>query len=128
MLQAYEGIPEPSVLLACGNSEPIRLLTIVLEGFGYQPLECRGEQEARDLLGNNSPCAALVDLSLEAAESICALVVDDAELPLVVLLDSDEADPEARSQQLGAEGWERLDAAPERILRRLRQLIAPAEA
>jgi len=123
MLQAYEGIPEPSVLLACGDSEPIRLLAIVLEGFGYQPLECRGEQEARDKLAGNSPCAALVDLSLEAAEAICSLVVSDAELPLVVLLDVGEDDPDARSRQLGALGWERLDAAPERILQRLRQLI-----
>ena len=122
MLQAYEGIPEPSVLLAFGRSEPIRLLAIVLEGFGYMPLECHCEQEARDKLRSNSPCAALVDLSLETAESICSLVVTDAELPLVVLLDEQEQDPQARSQELGALGWERLDAPPERILKRLREL------
>lgn len=124
MLQAYEGIPEPSVLLACGNSEPIRLLAIVLEGFGYRPLECRSEQTARQELASNSPCAALVDLSLDAAEAICALVVDDAGLPLVVLLDDALEDPDAHSQRLGALGWERLDAPAERILGRLRELIS----
>lgn len=123
MLQAYEGIPEPSVLLACGNSEPIRLLAIVLEGFGYRPLECQNEQAVRQELASNSPCAALVDLSLDAAEAICALVVEDAGLPLVVLLADHTDDPDAHSLRLGALGWERLDAPAERILERLRDLI-----
>ncbi len=124
MLQAYEGIPEPSVLLACGNSEPIRLLAIVLEGFGYRPLECHDEQTARQELAANSPCAALVDMSLDAAEAICELVVEDAGLPLVVLLGDAEDDPEDHSQRLGALGWEHLDAPAERILGRLRDLIS----
>ncbi len=123
MLQAYEATPEPSVLLASGESEAIRLLAIVLEGFGFVPLECKHEEEALEQLGKNLPCAALVYLGLEAAGPICALVKQREELPLMVLVDADEPDPEERRRIMGARHWEWVDAPVERILEKLRSLL-----
>jgi DNA-binding response OmpR family regulator len=123
MILAYEATPEPSVLLACGESEAIRLLAIVLEGFGYIPLECRQADEARDCLEKNLPQAALVDLGLEDAMSICSLVDEADGLPLLIVLDEEETDPQTRMAQCGAKGWVRMSDPAERILRLLREVI-----
>jgi DNA-binding response OmpR family regulator len=123
MILAYEATPEPSVLLAGGDSEPMRLLAIVLEGFGYHPLECRQESEAVDHLEANLPCAALVYLGLKSAGSICELLRSHEQIPLVVLVDGTEEDPESHSQSLGASHWDWVDAPADRILKRLRQLV-----
>lgn len=123
MILAYEATPEPSVLLACSESEAIRLLAIVLEGFGYIPLECRQADETRDCLEKNLPQAALVDMQLEDAESICALVDEADGLPLLILLDEEESNPEARMAECRAKGWIRIGAPAERILRLLREVI-----
>ena len=122
MLQVDEVTSDWSVLLAMNETENARLLSVILDGFGYRPLECRDNNSVFKQLSKTTPFAAVVDLRLADSDEICNLVVERGGVSLVVLLDDDEEDPEGIIEKYGAEAWESVDASPENILFVLRQL------
>jgi len=122
MLHVDEVTSDWSVLLAMSETENARLLSVILDGFGYAPLECRDNNSVFEHLSKTTPFAAVVDLRLADSDEICNLVVERGGVSLVVLLEDDEKDPEEIIAQYGAEAWESVDASPENILFVLRQL------
>ncbi len=128
MLDAYEATPTPSVLLACDGREPVHNLAVILEGFGYNPLECKTAEEVTLELSKNFPCAALVCMELEDAADIFDLVNQRDDLALLVLIEHGDSDPESRARELGAYGWEYVDAPAEKILLKLRELLTLRDA
>ena len=122
MLQVDEVTSDWSVLLAMSDMETVRLLAVILDGFGYTPLECRSHEAVYDHLSRTTPFAAVVDLDLDDAERICQLVSERGGVALVILLADNEENPEEKIERLKAEAWESSDAGPEKILSTLRSL------
>jgi len=122
MLQVDEVNSDWSVLLAMGESETVRLLGIVLDGFGYTPIECRNGDAAFQSLSANTPFAAVVDMRLEDAERICNMVNERGGVCLIVLVDEDKGNPEEISSRLQAHAWQSIRAEPEKLLSTLREI------
>jgi DNA-binding response OmpR family regulator len=123
MLQVDEVTSDWSVLLVLSDLETARMLAVILDGFGYTPLECRDHGSAFEQLSKTTPFAAVVDLQVEDAERICNLVKERGGVSLVVLLGKDESDPEKRAKKLGAKAWGLVESEPEKILTTLRTLV-----
>lgn len=128
MLNVYEATPEPSVLLACDGCESVRNLAVVLEGFGYTPLECKGADDVSQMLSENFPCLALVCLDQEDIDMICELINQRDDLSMLIMLNNGHEDPESTARDLGALAWEYLDAPVESILLKLRQMLDLVES
>jgi DNA-binding response OmpR family regulator len=126
VLQAYEAIPEPAVLLVARSSEPGQLLGILLEGFGFRVLECRGASHVREALGRELPCVALVDPGLADVRDSLELIHAHGALPILLLVDREEPAPADTCAALGADAWERLEGKPTAILSALRDLLGRA--
>jgi DNA-binding response OmpR family regulator len=124
MLQVDEVTSEWSVLLVMTEAETSRLLSVILDGFGYQPLECRDRDTAFEHLSQTMPFAAVVDVSMDQAEEICQLVRERGGVALVILLQDDEQDPQEQVNRFQADVWESAKAGPEKILTTLRELAS----
>ena len=121
MLKVDEVTSEWSVLLAMTDAECVRLLSVILDGFGYSPLECQDRGDAFDLLSKTTPFAAVVDARIEEAEEICGMVQEHGGVSLLVLLQDDE-NPEEQKKRFQADDWQYAGADPEKILLSLRKL------
>ena len=121
MLEVDDVQSEWSVLLAMTDAECVKLLSVVLDGFGYAPLECAGKDEVFDRLSKTTPFAAVVDARIENAAEICQMVTDHGGVSLLVLL-NDGDDPEKQKEELKADEWQSVSAGPEKILLSLRKL------
>ena len=123
MLQVDEVNSDWSVLLAMGESETVRLLGIVLDGFGYKPIECCNGDSAFDSLSDNTPFAAVVDMRLAEAERICKMVNERGGVYLIVLIDDEsDQDPQETSRRMQANAWQSVEAEPEKLLGTLRDI------
>jgi DNA-binding response OmpR family regulator len=123
MLQVDEVSSDWSVLLAMGESETVRLMGIVLDGFGYTPIECRDGDEAFESLSANTPFAAVVDMRLADAERICDMVNERGGVCLIILVDEEEVeDAQKTSSRLRAHAWQSIRAEPEKLLATLRDI------
>jgi len=122
MLQVDEVTSDWSVLLAMTRAETVRLLGIVLDGFGYRPLECHDNDSVYGHLTDTTPFAAVVDMRLDDADQICRMINERGGISLVILLGAETEDPESRVKEFSAEAWESTEAGPERILKILRNL------
>jgi len=112
---------EWSVLLAMTNAECVKLLSVVLDGFGYAPLECQDKDEVFDRLSKTTPFAAVVDARFADAGEICQMVNEHGGVSLLVLLNEGE-DPEGQKEKLQADEWQSISAGPEKILLGLRKI------
>jgi ActR/RegA family two-component response regulator len=121
MLEVDDVQSEWSVLLAMTDSECVKLLSVVLDGFGYAPLECRGKEDVFTRLSTTTPFAAVVDARFADAGEICQMVHEHGGISLLVLLNEVE-DPEEQKTKLQADEWQSVSAGPEKILLSLRKL------
>ena len=121
MLEVDDVQSEWSVLLAMTDAECVKLLSVVLDGFGYAPLECAGRDEVFERLSKTTPFAAVVDARIESAPEICQMVTEHGGVSLLVLL-NDGDDPEEQKEKLHADEWQSTSAGPEKILLSLRKL------
>jgi len=128
MLTVYEATPEPSVLLACDGCESVRNLAVILEGFGYTLLECKGVGDVSQMLGENFPSLAVVCLNQKDIDRICELINQRDDLAMLVLVENGHEDPESTARDLGALDWEYIDASAEKILLKLRQMLDLVES
>jgi two-component system response regulator RstA len=126
MLEIDEVAPQWSVLLAVDNRESARLLSILLDGFGYQALVCSKGEDALQSLDDAQPQVAVVDLDFPGAEGLCRDIKERFGIPLLLLLAPDAPDPEEQCRRVGADAWEKHDAEPERYLVALRRLASQA--
>lgn len=116
--------PDWSVLLAMRDAETSRLLAVILDGFGYNALECRDRACVFEQLAETTPLAALVDVGVEEADDICELVADREATALIVLLPDGDDDPAELAGRYRADRWESRDAGPETLLATLRSFAA----
>ena len=123
MLEVDDVQSEWSVLLAMTDAECVKLLSVVLDGFGYAPLECEGKDEVFDRLSHTTPFAAVVDARIDNAGEICQMVHEHGGVTLLVLLNEGE-DPEEQKEKLQANEWQSITAGPEKILLSLRKLAS----
>lgn len=121
MLEVDDVQSEWSVLLAMTDAECVKLLSVVLDGFGYAPLECAGKDEVFERLSKTTPFAAVVDARIESAPEICRMVTEHGGVSLLVLL-NDVGDPEKQKEEFQADEWQSTSAGPEKILLSLRKL------
>jgi len=121
MLEVDDVQSEWSVLLAMTDAECVKLLSVVLDGFGYAPLECAGKNEVFEHLSKTTPFAAVVDARIENASEICQMVTEHGGVSLLVLI-NDVDNPEKQKEQLNADDWQSTSAGPEKILLSLRKL------
>ncbi len=121
MLEVDEVQSEWSVLLAMTDAECVKLLSVVLDGFGYAPLECQNKDDVFERLSHTTPFAAVVDARIDGATEICQMVHEHGGVSLLVLLNEAE-DPEDQREKLRADEWQPASAGPERILLSLRKL------
>lgn len=121
MLEVDDVQSEWSVLLAMTDAECVKLLSVVLDGFGYAPLECAGKDEVFEHLSKTTPFAAVVDARIEHSLEICQMVTEHGGVSLLVLI-SDGDDPEKQKEELKADEWQSTSAGPEKILLSLRKL------
>jgi CheY-like chemotaxis protein len=121
MLEVDDVQSEWSVLLAMTDAECVKLLSVVLDGFGYAPLECAGKDEVFDRLSKTTPFAAVVDARIENASEICQMVTEHGGVSLLVLINESD-DPDKQKEQLKADEWQSTSAGPEKILLSLRKL------
>ena len=128
MLHAYEATPQPAVLLAGRQREALRLFGIVLEGFGYVFFECADAESAQEIIQQSPPNLAIVDSGLDDAELVCAMVIEQEDCPLLLLVDESCEEPERLKQAMGATAWQTLGAEPEHLLESLRRLLSPVSA
>ncbi len=125
MLHFEEAYPELSVLLALSDKETVRLLGVVLDGFGYQPIECQDSDVFYEKLLITKPFAALVDMQLEQSKDLCKMVTEHGGIQLIVLLPENESDPSMQMENLHANAWASSCASPETLLTNLRKLVNP---
>lgn len=118
---------EWSVLLAMTDAECVKLLSVVLDGFGYAPLECQSKDEVFQRLSRTTPFAAVVDARIDGAGEICQMVHEHGGVSLLVLLNDGE-DPEQQKEELWADEWQSISAGPEKILLSLRKLATQGAA
>jgi hypothetical protein len=121
MLEVDDVQSEWSVLLAMTDAECVKLLSVVLDGFGYAPLECQDKDEVFDRLSKTTPFAAVVDARFADAGEICQMVHEHGGVSLLVLLNDGE-EPEGQKEKLQADEWQSISAGPEKILLSLRKL------
>ena len=121
MLEVDDVQSEWSVLLAMTDAECVKLLSVVLDGFGYAPLECQDKDEVFDRLSKTTPFAAVVDARFADAGEICQMVHEHGGVSLLVLLNEGE-EPEGQKEKLQADEWQSISAGPEKILLSLRKL------
>ena len=121
MLEVDDVQSEWSVLLAMTDAECVKLLSVVLDGFGYAPLECAGKDEVFEHLSKTTPFAAVVDARIDNAPEICQMVTERGGVSLLVLI-NDGDDPEKQKENLKADEWQSTSAGPEKILLSLRKL------
>jgi hypothetical protein len=121
MLEVDDVQSEWSVLLAMTDAECVKLLSVVLDGFGYAPLECEGKDDVFERLSKTTPFAAVVDARIDNASEICQMVTEHGGVSLLVLL-NDGDDPDAQKEKLHADEWQSTSAGPEKILLSLRKL------
>jgi hypothetical protein len=121
MLEVDDVQSEWSVLLAMTDAECVKLLSVVLDGFGYAPLECAGKDEVFERLSKTTPFAAVVDARIDHASEICKMVTEHGGVSLLVLINENE-DPEKQKENLKADEWQSISAGPEKILLSLRKL------
>jgi hypothetical protein len=121
MLEVDDVQSEWSVLLAMTDAECVKLLSVVLDGFGYAPLECAGKDEVFNRLSKTTPFAAVVDARIESASEICQMVTEHGGVSLLVLINEAD-DPEKQKEKLNADEWQSTSAGPEKILLSLRKL------
>lgn len=69
-----EASPKIGVLFAVGEGEDNLLLSLTLEGFGYNVLPCQEEVQAQILMEVHDPEIAIVDSDLDRAEAVAHLV------------------------------------------------------
>ncbi len=103
------------------DAECVKLLSVVLGGFGYAPLECQSKADAFERLSKTTPFAAVVDSRCIDAAEICQMVREHGGVSLLVLL-GEGADPEDLKEELQADEWQSISAGPEKILLSLRKL------
>jgi DNA-binding response OmpR family regulator len=118
MLELDQVSPVFSVILAVANSEAVRLLAVILDGFGYDPVECQTTVELVGYLARTTPFAAIIDARLEQAQAICEQLRERGGVSLLLLVDG--AEPEEQARAFGADGWAPANASPEEILTHLR--------
>jgi ActR/RegA family two-component response regulator len=121
MLEVDDVQSEWSVLLAMTDAECVKLLSVVLDGFGYAPLECQSKDDVFEHLSQTTPFAAVVDARLDDSAEICQMVHEHGGVSLLVLLNEIE-DPEDLRKKLQADEWQPVSAGPEKILLSLRKL------
>jgi len=122
MIQIDEDTSDWSVLLALTDKEASLLLSIVLDGFGYKPLECDDRNKALELLSNNSPFVAIVDTGLPKFEDICNMVSERENISLF-LLTEDNSQAEEVKERYKADACETLPVQAEQVLKTLRILV-----
>ncbi len=117
----------PPLLLAYQPDERIRLLAIVIAGFGYRLETCDSAQRAIERIEQALPAAALVDVRLPEAESLCQQA-SDHQVPVLLLTATGEpegtaqtASPKATAEN--AAGWFDTADDPAHLLRQLRELV-----
>jgi CheY-like chemotaxis protein len=108
----------PPLLLAYQRDERIRLLAIVIAGFGYRLETCDSAQRAVERIEQARPAAALVDVRLPEAESLCQQA-SDHQVPVLLLTANGE--PEGTAET--AAGWFDTADDPAHLLRQLRELL-----
>ena len=123
MLDLYEAKLEPSVVLACKGCDSVHNLAVILEGFGYLPLECRDRKEVSETLLDKVPCLAIVCLQQPDAEEICADITGKGDIGLLLLLRHDEKNPGSKASKLGAVEWAHEDIPAEHLLEKLRRML-----
>lgn len=123
MHQPEEAYIELSVLLAMTEKETVRLLGVVLDGFGYKPIECNDRDAFYEKLLISKPFAAIVDLQLDQSNDLCKMVSDHGGVKLIILLPETETNPELQMQELHADAWTSTHANPETLLTNLRNLL-----
>ncbi len=104
------------------DRETARLLSVVLDGFGYAPLECRNRDDVYKHLSSTTPTVAVVDTKMNESEEICSMIREHGGVSLVVLLADDENDPQEQMNHYQADAWESVGAGPEKLLLVLRKL------
>ncbi len=107
----------PPVLLAYQRDERIRLLAIVIAGFGYRLETCDSAQRAIERIEQERPAAALVDERLPEAEALCRWA-GDHQVPLLLLTATGE--PEGTAENTA---WFDTADDPAHLLRQLRELV-----
>jgi len=123
MLEVDQVTSDWSVILAMTDRETSRLFSVVLDGFGYQPLECRNREDIYNHLASTTPAAAVVDARISGSEEICSMIREHGGVSLVILVSEDSSDPESVAERLRADSWEPADAGPEKLLLALRKLF-----
>jgi CheY-like chemotaxis protein len=109
----------PPVLLAYQRDERIRLLAIVIAGFGYRLETFDSAQPAIERIEREPPAAALVDERLPEADALCQRA-GDHQVPLLLLTTAGE--PKGAAENTA---WFDTADDPAHLLRRLRGLVHP---
>jgi CheY-like chemotaxis protein len=124
MLQVDEVTSDWSVLLAMTDKETVRLLSVILDGFGYTPLECSNRDDVYGHLSSTTPSVAVVDVQMSDSEEICSMIHERGGISLVVLLADGEDNPQDQLTRFQADAWESVIAGPEKLLLILRKLAS----
>ncbi len=110
-----------TVLILLPAGERGRLLSLVLKGFGYEPVPCRNREELEAALAFRRPAAAVVDLAVEEAFQSCALIQRTGGVALLGLTDPNRLDLPRLS--LPVDMVRNTDTPLDEILQVLRQLV-----